>query len=322
MSIISLGNHGRWPAHAVFRINTALRNISSSSKLQRDAEKPLHPETIECLKQAQKAVEAGGILPKYTAHEGQDDLCSEIPLDAPSFECEKGIPDKDSHLQTAALRSSDHSTQDTQELPDWALLSSTSSQQFSWFMASPPGHIMPPALSLTVQPDSTARDKSTNLPRNIDTLERCIDGEKIRTAATIDNHSTSRSLKSASSSESFKSAMSIQQDYKDVSHTVRAVQSLTHGFRIAVETLNNLIEKRLRGGVWTQIDAAERLQESLEDARDHIEDLYNYHCKLYGAAYIKSLTGCKSHGTNLISTPLTFQIIRNSRNLFQASCKR
>jgi hypothetical protein len=46
--------------------DTVARNISSSSKIQREPEKPLQPETIQTLVDAQKAAQQTGFLSGYT----------------------------------------------------------------------------------------------------------------------------------------------------------------------------------------------------------------------------------------------------------------
>ncbi|KAN0122065.1 hypothetical protein V8E51_000391 [Hyaloscypha variabilis] len=58
-------------------LQLSLLNISSSSKIQRPPEKPLQPETIQTLREAQKAVE-GDFLPKYS--ENLDDQGTLQPI--------------------------------------------------------------------------------------------------------------------------------------------------------------------------------------------------------------------------------------------------
>lgn len=54
-----------------------------------------------------------------------------------------------------------------------------------------------------------------------------------------------RSIKSSSSTESFKSAISLQEVDLEIARQVKAIQSLMHAFRTALQVLHSLIEKRM-----------------------------------------------------------------------------
>lgn len=95
-----------------------------------------------------------------------------------------------------------------------------------------------------------------------------------------------RSLKSVSSTESFKSAVSVQKELLDLAHEVKAVKSVLHAFRTALDTLDSLIERRIpnRDACYP---AALQLKLTLFDGQKQVEDTHLGYCKKFGIHYVK-----------------------------------
>lgn len=104
--------------------------------------------------------------------------------------------------------------------------------------------------------------------------------------------SDSQSLRSVSSTESFKSAVSIQKELLDLAQEVKAVKSILHAFRIALETLENLIQRRIpeRDECYP---AARHLKILLVEGQKQVQDTHLVHCETLGTHYAEKCNDSK-----------------------------
>jgi hypothetical protein len=275
------------------------RNISSSSKIQRPAEKPLEPETLRTLKQAQEAVEAGGLLPKYTLHSEQVVLSSGgVELSSTRYEIS-------SQIQCSNIVGTS-STTDEKPFPTLSRGLDSERSPFSnpfgvtqSFAVLPSlNQRFPPVIARDTEmtPVSTSTIQDPYLPRdrfqNTDGTyhERKILKEGKHSTNTKMNGSPTRSLKSSSSAESFKSAMSLQEEDLNLARKVKAVQSVMHAFRTALEILNNLVDRRIHDRNGELYLAAKKLEDSLNNGSKAIDSRHISYFKQHGQSYIQLFT--------------------------------
>jgi hypothetical protein len=102
--------------------------------------------------------------------------------------------------------------------------------------------------------------------------------------------SPTRSLKSSSSTESFKSAMSLQEEDLNLARKVKAVQSIMHAFRTALEILNNLVDRRIHEKHGELYLAAKTLEDSLDNGSKAIDRKHISNFKQHGPSYIQLFT--------------------------------
>lgn len=269
-------------------LQLSLLNISSTSKIQRPPERPLQPDTLRALQEASKSIMAGGILTKYTIRSEEIIQVSEKRVHMSTTQCmmeQLKPPNTFSALSTTA-----HSASGPPQLGH----SRPPSRNFNArsFVALPP-HIndIPSVVKREPLP--------TSIPRMISTSKKALDGGKLQKSPssphqvsssqqTPDNdHAATRSLKSSSSAESFKSAISIQEQDLEVARKVKAVQSIMHAFRTAIQILGNLIESRISDTDAKLFSAAEGLEQSLIMGSNKIEQHHINHLKQHGQAYLQ-----------------------------------
>jgi hypothetical protein len=275
------------------------RNISSSSKIQRPAEKPLEPETLQTLKQAQEAVEVGGFLPKYTVRSEQVVRCSEKGLELYSsryeqstqVQCLKMIPTS-STLDEKATPTLSRGL-DSNGTP----FSSPFSVMQSFVVLPSQPHGFPPVTTRDAEmtPVSTSTTQNLYRPQNKiqDTgslnHEQDMRNDGLNLTDSKRNCSP-RSLKSSSSNESFKSAISLQEEDLNLARKVKAVQSVMHAFRTALEILNNLVDRRIHDKHGELYLAAKELEDSLDKGSKDIDRTHMSYFKLHGHSYIQLFT--------------------------------
>jgi len=276
-----------------------LRNISSSSKIQRPAEKPLEPETLQTLKQAQEAVEAGGFLPKYTVHSEQFVLSSE-GVELSSTRCEIS-----SQIQCSNIVGTS-SAADGKPFPTLSRGLDSDNTPFSnpfnvtqSFVVLPSlDQGFPPVIARDTEVTSVSTSTMRDLGRPGDRFQnaggmnhgRGILKEWKHSTDTKMNSSPTWSLKSSSSTESFKSAMSLQEEDLNLARKVKAVQSVMHAFRTALEILNNLVDRRIHDKHGELYLAAKNLEDSLDNGSKAIDRKHISHFKQHGQSYIKLFT--------------------------------
>jgi hypothetical protein len=275
------------------------RNISSSSKIQRPAEKPLEPETLKTLKQAQEAVEAGGFLPKYTVHSEQVVLSSEgVELSSIRYEMR-------SQIQCSNIVGTS-SAASGKPLPTFSRGIDSDRTPFSNPFGVTQSFAVLPSLDQGFPPVIASNTEMT--PVSTSTMQDlCRPGDRFQNAGGMDHereilkegkHSTdtkmngspTRSLKSSSSTESFKSAMSLQEEDLNLARKVKAVQSIMHAFCTALEILSNLVDRRIHEKHGELYLAAKKLEDSLENGSKAIDCKHILHFKQHGQSYIQLFT--------------------------------
>jgi hypothetical protein len=220
----------------------------------------LQPETIESLKAAQKAVEEGGFLPRYSLQPEQTLLSSEDSMEICANEREKSQYPQHQKLFTSACS---HPT--TRDIHSNFQVSSSAFHINQSFMMMPPKENLVSFLTKT-------QDVPSSMSRN-------------RTSDTEE-----KSLKSSSSMESFKSAISLQEADLDLARQVKAIQTVLHAFRTALQILQNLIEKRIPDRDGEVYFAAKDLEGSLQEGSKAIHDKHIGKFKEHGQSYLESFT--------------------------------
>jgi len=275
------------------------RNISSSSKIQRPAEKPLEPETLRTLKQAQEAVEAGGFLPKYTVHLEQVVLSSEgVGLSSTRYEIS-------SQTQCSNIVGTP-SAADGQPFPTLSRALDSDRTPFSNPFSVAQSFAVLPSLNQGFPP-VIARDTEMTPVSTSTMQDLCRPGDRFPSGGSMDyergisrdekhsrdiemNGLPTSSLKSSSSTESFKSAMSLQEEDLKLARKVKAVQSVMHAFRTALDILNNLVDRRIHDKRGKLYLAAKKLEDSLDNGSKAIDRTHISHFKQHGQSYIRLFT--------------------------------
>jgi hypothetical protein len=272
------------------------RNISSPSKIQRSAEKPLHPETIQTLKDAQIAVEAGGILPRYAAYANDIACAGEKELDVLAIDCQKVRRRETPTASIGSPVSSEDLAPSEPKAPVSSIIQPYAALDMSANLMMLPAHVdeTQPLPAREIEPIMKTDISSTKLTKgknsfSIKTIETPTSPQKLAGSINFE-HTASRSLKSASSSESFKSAMSVQASNESVASQIKAVQGVMHAFQTALETLESLIAKRILASGIESYPAVNALKMSLREGRGEIEQRNIYHCKRRGHDYVQCFT--------------------------------
>jgi hypothetical protein len=272
------------------------RNISSSSKIQRPAEKPLEPETLRTLKQAQEAVEAGAFLPKYTVHSEQVVLSSEgVELSSTRYEISSEIQCSNIVGTPSAADGKPFPTLSRGFDFDRTPFSNPFGVTQSFALLPSPDQGFPPVLARDTErtPVSTSTMcRQEDRFQNADSMnhERGISRDERHSTDAKMNDSPTRSLKSSSSTESFKSAMSIQEEDLNLARKVKAVQSVMHAFRTALEILNNVVDRRIHDKHSELYLAAKKLEDSLDNGSKAIDRKHILHFKQHGQSYLQLFT--------------------------------
>ncbi|KUJ18592.1 uncharacterized protein LY89DRAFT_780639 [Mollisia scopiformis] len=258
-------------------LQLSLLNISSTSKLQRPPEKPLQPDTLRILQEAQKSIMAGGILTKYTVQSesivqvsSSEVYISSTHSEGSQSEVVSVNPNEASSSPISTmLRHQDHSS--------------------NMFHAKRKFMVLPQNVN-ALSPILTRGAKSSdNRGAGDGACTKVESHSPAEASPRLSNHETrtSRSLKSSSSSESFKSAISIQEQDLEIARKVKAVQSVLHAFRTALEILGNLIERRIPKFDSSLLDAARVLEASLNKGNTDIDHHHTRHFKKHNREYIE-----------------------------------
>ncbi|KAE8441461.1 hypothetical protein EG329_004954 [Mollisiaceae sp. DMI_Dod_QoI] len=286
-------------------LQLSLLNISSTSKIQRPPEKPLQPETLLILQEAQKSIMAGGILTKYTVQSENivqvseagvhiSKMHSEAHQVGPSKVTAPPISKPSKHLNQAGLSSN--------------LFHATTS-----FVVVPPNIN---SISSIIKRD----ESSTSTIRSISTSERALDDDSPPKNArspcqdSSPQHpgkefAASRSLKSSSSVESFKSAMSVQEHDLEIARKVKAVQSVMHAFRTAIQILGNLFERRISATGGELAMAAKELESTLNEGSTEVDRCHMNHFKKHGQVYLQLFDDICSRAIQIISSELMRDVV-------------
>ena len=261
-----------------------IRNISSSSKIQREPQKPLQPETIQTLVDAQKVAQQTRFLSKYNVHsehiirgseigcdvfKSQSEVASEMPLANDPATCmelaQSSHPDNDLSLLTKFRNEPDSTVTKGIE--------------------TGPANAIPTLTKRFFQPINMMVHQQ--IPQNT---------AKIETLAC--ERTTAKSLRSMSSVESFQSAVSVQRSFQEpeaqneVEQQVEAVRSVLHAFKTALEVLAKLIEKRRLVKIQELYPTAKHLEKSLTEGEKEFKGTHDCHCLRHGAQYIQAFTDC------------------------------
>ncbi|KAH6691190.1 hypothetical protein BKA61DRAFT_663282 [Leptodontidium sp. MPI-SDFR-AT-0119] len=281
-------------------LQLSLLNLSSSSSLSSSKSRivsdvSLQPETLQTLKEAQKAVESGGFMTKYTA-------ASEQVIEY----SEKGVRISTTHREEVNRQ---------QPAAPYDILPKNSDDQEDTRSKGPDSiqHKSMNAVNvpqcLVMIPSDSADMQNVFAKKNVSRAvvnEEQDPSSEVKSAArqappepvapsSIDVDM--KSVKSSSSVESFKSAKSIQEEELEVARKVKAIQSVLHAFRSALEVLNILVERRIEDRRWDLYTSATQLQGCLVDGRENIDRRNISHFKRHGKDYVTSFSG--KHSTEV-----------------------
>ncbi len=248
----------------------------------------MQPKTIETFKDAQRAVESGGFLPKYTA---VSEELIEFPekqaleLNVQSEVVSPRLPAPRRNSESTSFLSVRHDRQ----LGDVPEPGSRSKPVFAAniFMMTPSqSENFPPILARKTVSRVFANAENSQ----VDVSSAAVDTTSFEATAKVDHDTEMKSLKSSSSVESFKSAKSIQDAELDVARKVKAVQSVLHAFRTALQILDNLVERRLPDKSGDLYSSAKGLEEALDDGKDTIDRMHIGHFKQHRQKYLSTFT--------------------------------
>jgi hypothetical protein len=210
----------------------------------------LQAETINILKDAQKAVETSEVVSRYTIQ-----------------------PEKVDHYSHDRFQAS-----------------ATSSESFA-FQSCKSFVVLPPPSTEPSQNMFYGPDISSSPSPTISSEPNVTAHQTTSLAATNVKGISARRMKPTPSVESFKSALSFQETNNDIVNKIDAVQGILHAFKIALETLENLVQKRIKEKDEELWYAARTLKGSLIDGEEQIGSVHKMHYKDNGESYIKSFTG-------------------------------
>ena len=97
-------------------------------------------------------------------------------------------------------------------------------------------------------------------------------------------------LNPTSSSAKFQSALSLQDEDITLALKVKAVQSVMHAFRTALEILNKLVERRMQDKDGEVYLAAQALKACLDEGSEDISDRHISHFRVHGIRYLEMFT--------------------------------
>ncbi|CZR50235.1 uncharacterized protein PAC_00107 [Phialocephala subalpina] len=288
-------------------LQLSLLNISSTSKIQRPPERPLQPETLRVLQEANKLIMAGGTLTKYTISSKETVQVSERGVHVSTTHCRMQQSEPQSGF--SALSTTARSILDPPQLLGHSNVFNTTQ---SFVVLPSNANAIPPVIKRDLN--------SASLTRLVSSSIKALDGGKPTKSPSsprygsstqpLDNdHAATRSLKSSSSAESFKSAISIQEQDLEVARKVKAVQSVLHAFRTAIQILGNLIESRLSGTDEKLFSAAKGLEQSLAEGSNRINRHHMNHFKQYGQAYLELFGPAVSDKIQLLGSELMKNVV-------------
>jgi hypothetical protein len=268
---------------------TVARNISSSSKIQREPERPLQPETVQILVDAQKAAEQTGYLSKNTIRTEQVVRTSEKCFGTLTTQYEevRRVPDVGRRGISSDLLKVSGLQEEPQSLSEGSIQpSSEMSRDIETHSPHAPHDsirslFQPITMMVNHQvPQGTGQNEALSLERTL-----------------------SKSLKSKSSVESFQTAVSVQQSFHEpeepleaqnsVDQEVEAVRNIIHAFKTAIEVFSKLVEKRrldMKQGLYP---TAKDLEKSLADGEREFKCTHDRHLKLLGACYVQAFTNSR-----------------------------
>jgi hypothetical protein len=266
----------------VLDTDAVIRNISSSSKIQREPEKPLQPETIQTLVDAQKVAQQTGFLSRYTVHSQHVIHSADKGYDVLKSQCE-GVS------QTPPA--GDPRT------------------YMEWTQSSHPENEPSLQTKCPIQPDSTVTRGIETGPANAEPtpamrlfqpinmmVHQQIHQNTAKTEISACERTIAQSLRSTSSVESFQTAVSVQRSLhkpearNEVEQHVEAVRSVLHTFRTALEVLRKLVEKRRLVKKQELYPTTKHLEMSLTEGVREFNSTHDRHCKLHGRQYIEAFT--------------------------------
>jgi hypothetical protein len=143
----------------------------------------------------------------------------------------------------------------------------------------------------TVKCRSVTGHVFANLAQGHETTNRRPGEESATTVEPKTTAAETRSVKSWSSVKSFKSAVSEQsiiQDF-DFSHEIKEVKGLIHAFRMALDILGNLIERRIQDRKTEVYLAAKDLGASLASGEKEVGRTHKRNCVKFGKLYVVQL---------------------------------
>jgi hypothetical protein len=264
-----------------------IRNISSSSKIQRAPERPLQHETIQTLLEAQKMAQQTGFVSIQTNYS-----------DHVLFSWGEGYGRNEDATRVPSSRNAGVLLRATQSN---STASNIDRHQYDASHISPQGfsvlstHSKPPVPQEIAS--SSARGIEGSIPVHrfpaMNFMAHQIKDEMASVETLTAKDTELRSLKTASSLESFQSAVSEQESSIDVVNQVEAIYNVLHAFRTAFEVLESLIKSRLREKEQDTYSVARELQNSLMEGEREIRETHNRNCKLHGALYTKEFADCR-----------------------------
>ncbi len=238
----------------------------------------MHNDTLQTLREAQKAVEATGILPKYSnsSEAVEKRVGTGIQITSVQFRSmpvqQSGVPIQQSPKGCKATRQY-HPT-----------IQQTGADKFAPFAITKTLAVLP----------SEDFEVSTITSRSIQ----------------------AQSLKSSSSTESFKSAKSVQEEDVGAAQNVKSIQSILHAFRTALQVLQTLIENRIREKEGQLFLAAKGLEGLLSEASEEIDQKHDILFRKFGQPYIRTFTGTRK--LLFIASYVLSQLIKLDLNELQS----
>ncbi|KAH7364706.1 hypothetical protein BKA65DRAFT_143372 [Rhexocercosporidium sp. MPI-PUGE-AT-0058] len=270
-------------------LNLSSTNGLGSSKAQNASDVSLQPETLQTLKEAQKAVDSRGFMARYSAPSKQAVEFSEKGVRISSTHREE-VNQRQPAVPCGIASKSPKSHQDA------------SSKGLDHRHRQPTNAVNVPQCLMMIPSDSAnmqnvfarknvSRAVINEYPDSSSGLKSAASQTLSGSIAPASTDADMKSLKSSSSVESFKSAKSIQEEELEVARKVKSIQSVLHAFRSALEVLHILMERRIEDRRWDLYTSATQLKASLVDGRDHIDRRNIYHFKQHGTDYINYIYG-------------------------------
>jgi len=82
----------------------------------------------------------------------------------------------------------------------------------------------------------------------------------------------------------------MQSESETIELQLKSIKSVVHVFKVALETLQSLISKRIRQNDLKLCAAVRQLETLLVDGRRHIEQRNGYYCERYGFKYVQAFS--------------------------------
>ena len=258
------------------------------------------PETIESLLEAQEAVEASKAISRHVIHTEQVVRYSKTGFGVMSSQVEEliGISPltKSSGVSVCSKEAAHVVPRNLDTIDSPKSPNEPSSSGILSSLPQIPGKIKP------VQGFNTNAVDSSRFHTMAFVVQPPISNNE---ALMVTAKSKTKSLKSSSSSDSFKSAVSEQNISNDLAKEVKAVQSVMHAFRSALELVGKLIQNRIDTNEEDLYFAARDLESSLADGETEIEVTHKSHCKQHGYRYVESFTDSRKSALAICRMVLT-----------------